>query len=258
MDLKLKGKRVFITASTSGIGLATAESFLREGANVIICGRNSEKLYKEVERLKAEHISSEVYGVVIDATSYNDLVSAKKFVKNIWEKIDILVGNLGSGKGENSNQYDVCEWKRLFDINLFSSVQLIDIFKDMFPISGGSIVLMSSIAGMTRIGAPLAYASAKAGVNAFVSYAANDLSNYNIRINAVAPGNVFFEGGRWEELQSENKNDVEKYINLEVPMKRFATCNEISDSVVFLCSEKSSFTNGTVLIIDGAQCRNII
>lgn len=255
MDLELKGKKVFITASSSGIGYASARAFLQEGATVVISGRDCNKLESAVEALKKEYVTSDIYGIQMDATKADSLKKACIYIKTTLGRLDCLVGNLGCGKSENKNIFDIYEWRRLFDINLFSAVQLIDSFKEAFDDNGGSIILMSSIAGMSRIGAPVAYAASKAGLNILVSYASKELVSSKIRINAVAPGNVFFKGGRWEELMNADVIGTDDYIRTEVPMNRFATPEEIANAVVFLSSARSSFTTGAVLVVDGGQCR---
>ena len=81
------------------------------------------------------------------------------------------------------------------------------------------------------------------------------LAKDGIRINGVSPGNVYYDGGRWQELCEQNPEGTRSYIEAEVPLKRFATSEEIAASVAFLCSERSSFTTGTVLQVDGGQGR---
>lgn len=257
MDLGLTDKIVFITASTSGIGYAIAESFLCENARVIISARNKNKLNKALTELRMKYSSDKVFGICVDATKHEDLRRAEVFIQHEFGHVDVVIGNLGSGRTEIQNRYDVREWEELAEINLFSAVQLIDVFSSSFPIEGGCFLFLSSIAGINRIGAPVAYAAAKAGINTLVTYGAEEFAKKKIRINAVAPGNVFFKGGRWEELRNKGRREVDNYINSQVPLKRFATPREISDVVVFLCSNKTSFVTGTTVIVDGGQNKSI-
>ena len=258
MNLGLDKKRVFITASSDGIGLATAKAFLDEGAFVAINGRDHEKLNRACDNLIGQYGRGRVLSVAGDATQTEDIKSFYSIVESEWNGLDVLVCNAGSGKGLSEDQYGVAEWKRLYDINLFSGIKLIDQFRCMLVNgSNPSIVMMSSLASYDRIGAPPAYAAAKVGINSLVKYLADDLSEKGVRVNAVAPGNVFYEGGRWDELSHQNRESVESYIRESVPMKRFGTPEEIADAVAFLASERASFITGTILKVDGGQSRQI-
>ena len=118
-----------------------------------------------------------------------------------------------------------------------------------------NIVLLSSLAGYEKIGAPTAYAAAKNSIRTLVKYLADEHALYGIRVNGVAPGNVFYSGGRWEELWNQDKEGIETYIDGSVPMKRFGTPEEIANTVVFLASDRASFITGEVIKVDGGQSR---
>ena len=119
----------------------------------------------------------------------------------------------------------------------------------------GSIILISSIAGLERIGAPYGYAAAKSALLSLTGNLSAELASYGIRVNCVVPGNVYFKDGRWDEVLNDQPEIKREYIDKEVPLKRFATPFEIAKSIVFLSSDCSSFTTGTVLVIDGGQTR---
>lgn len=256
MDLGLKNKNVLVTASTSGIGFRTSECFLKEGANVVLCGRNGEKLNSAIEKLNNAYPNGIVKGLAADLTNKGDVINLKNAVRSELGYIDILVSNLGSGKPECKNPYDINEWRRLFDINLFSAVYVMESFLDTFTSEGGCIVFMSSLAGKNRINCPPAYAAAKSSINMLTKFAARDLSSKKIRVNAISPGNVKFEGGRWEEIIKIDPSVIPEYIEKEVPMKRLGTPEEIANAVVFLCSDKASYITGEILDIDGGQSKN--
>ena len=256
MDLQLKNKNVLITASSSGIGRATAEVFLQEGAKVIINGRNKDKLAGIVKELSLRYGSENISSFSGDMTKTENVKSLKKFVLDRWNGVDILVSNMGSGKPLSNNRLSLSEWRRFLDINLLGTVKLLDEFVPLMKKhKSGSIILISSIAGLERTGAPYGYSAAKASLLSLTSNLSAELADFGIRVNCIVPGNVYFEGGRWEEILKKRPELIEEYINKEVPLKRFATPSEIAQSIVFLSSDCSSFTTGAALIIDGGQTR---
>ena len=258
MNLGLEGKNVYVTASTDGIGKAIAESFLEEGATVIVNGRNVAKLELVILEFSKKYGSHRISGIVGDMSKEEDINKAKSFIISQIEKLDILIGNLGTGKPVSSNKLDMTEWYHMFEYNLFSAVRLISNFEGILKkYTDSNIVLLSSLAGYEKIGAPTAYAAAKNGIRTLVKYLAYEYAPYEIRVNGVAPGNVFYSGGRWEELLNQDEERIRAYIENEVPMKRFGTPREIANTVTFLASNKASFITGEVLKVDGGQSRTI-
>lgn len=258
MDLKLEGKRVLITASSGGIGLQIARLFLQEGARIIINGRTKDKLNEAARQLQLEAGIDAVDMFLGNMCCQETIISCRNYIKEKWGALDILIPNLGTGKALSKERLDIVEWEYMMENNLFSTVNLIHTFEPLL-IKGNdtSIVMISSIVAYERANAPYAYAAAKNSILTLNSYLAGDYAKKNIRVNCVVPGNVFFHGGRWEELIKEDKNGVETYINKNVPMRRFAKPEEIANTVIFLASEKSSFTTGAAVVIDGGQKRSI-
>jgi 3-oxoacyl-[acyl-carrier protein] reductase len=123
--------------------------------------------------------------------------------------------------------------------------------------SKGCLLLISSIAGMQVVGAPTDYSTAKAAVIALAKNMASKLAQ-EVRINILAPGNVYFAGGSWDEKSKKEPDVVEKFIQSTVPMNRFGSPEEIADAAVFLCSERAKFITGSVLTVDGGQTVGVI
>ncbi len=247
-----------ITASTNGIGYASARMFLEEGAHVVLNGRNKDTLQSRCTILKREFGDEYVSYFCGDATKENDIIELKNCVQRMYGKIDCLVANVGSGRSLVEDKLNSNEWENSFQINLFSSVKLIHAFHEMWDVQkGGSIVLLSSLAACDRIGAPYAYAAAKEGIRVLTKYLSDDYASKNIRVNCVIPGNVLFPSGRWEELIAFDKEGIQNYIQKNVPMKRFAQPQEIAAAIVFLSSTPASFITGTSLVVDGGQKRGI-
>lgn len=256
MDLGLRDKNVLITASSQGIGFAAAESFLREGANVLLSGRKEEKLKQRCEELREKFGNERVFFFLGDISKENIILQCQSYVKKIWGRLDVLIPNLGSGKPIGDDRLNIKEWEMLMDVNLMSAVRLIREFSELLSLSGqGSIILISSIAACERISAPYAYAASKNAIRTLGNYLAGDLADKSIRVNCVIPGNVMFPGGRWEELYNRDVDGVRRYINKEVPLKRFGRPEEIADAIVFLASERAGFITGAELVVDGGQKR---
>ena len=257
MELGLKGKVAFVTASSDGIGKATAERLLAEGGLVAINGRSQERLLQTKQALDEQYGKNMVEALQGDMADENIITQNCEYLKEKYGQLDILVANLGSGKPITIDAMELSEWKRLLQINLYSVVWLIHEVRrlNLLRHGNGAVMLMASLAAFDRIGAPPAYAAAKSGIVSLVKYLAPVLAVDGIRINAVSPGNVYYEGGRWQELCEQDEAGIKSYIQTEVPLKRFATPDEIAAAVAFLCSERSSFTTGVVLQVDGGQGR---
>ncbi|MCI9045736.1 MAG: SDR family oxidoreductase [Hungatella sp.] len=253
MELGLQGKKVFITGSTRGIGLATAEAFIQEGAEVVLNGRDERSLHVLSQRLEKKY-DRRVFYLAANILSENEVSRIKWFLEDTVHGLDIFVANLGSGKPESENPLDVKEWKRFYDVNVMGGICVLD---QIYPLlkagKDSSVTLISSIAAKGVISAPPGYASAKTAVCTLNKYLSRKWAGDGIRVNCVLPGNVFFQGGRWEELLNKDKRGVTEYIESCVPMKRFGEPKEIADMILFLSSKRASFITGAEISIDGGQ-----
>ncbi len=122
----------------------------------------------------------------------------------------------------------------------------------MLQESKGCLLFISSIAAMEAFGAPVDYSTAKTAVAALAKNMARKLAK-EVRINVLAPGNVYFEGGSWDEKIKQEPERVKSIIESTVPMNRFGTPDEMADAAVFLCSERAAFITGSILVVDGGQ-----
>lgn len=251
MDLELKGKNALVTGSTKGIGHAIASLLHNEGCNVTINGRDDKTLTNIISSFKER-----IHGYAADVTKPDD---CKKLIEETikqWGSIDILVCNVGSGSSVPPGTETIDEWKRVFDNNFYSAVNIMDVAKDELAKTHGSIVCISSIAGMEVLGAPTTYSVAKSALGAYVKNMSKPLAKLGIRINAVVPGNVIFEGSVWEKKLSENPSSVQNMLKHDVAMERLGKPEEIANFVAFLASEKASFATGALFVVDGGQTRS--
>jgi 3-oxoacyl-[acyl-carrier protein] reductase len=256
MDLELLDKNVFVAGSSRGIGRAIAKGFLAEGARVAISGRDEASLKGTKEELRAAFPESNILSMGGDLTDEGTCVEAMAAISEAWGALDVLVVNFGSGSGRTGWEYDEESWGRLYEINFFGAARLVShALPSMLARKSGSIVLVSSITGIESTPAPLAYSSAKAALINYSKNLARQVAADGIRVNAIAPGNIFFPGGTWEKHLANDAERVENYIQSEVPMKRFGNPEEIADAVLYLSSARAAFVTGACLVADGGQTR---
>ena len=252
MNLNLGNKNVLITGASRGIGFAIAKSFLQEGAKTCPVSRGSSALYDNEKKLKNNYGPDSVGAFKCDCTDMQSLKHLKQEVTKKWNTIDVVIVNVGDGKSVADALPNDEQWKKIWTSNFESALQTARTFLPMLEKSHGVLLFISSIAGMEAFGAPTDYSTAKAAIIALSKNMARKLAP-SVRVNVIVPGNVYFEGGSWDEKIQQDKNHVDEVIRLSVPMNRFATPQEIADSAVFLCSDRASFTTGATLVIDGGQ-----
>ncbi len=254
MELGLKEKSVFVSASSGGIGLAIAEAFLEEGARVLITGRTTDKLAHAQRSLSDLFGAEKVLQYCGDLTDPKVIDEAINHCADQFGGVDVVVANLGSGKGPTGWDLSQEDWHSINDTNLVGGMLLaskaIPFLKDG---KNPSITFISSIAGCEALPAPIPYSAAKAALQMGAKNLSRQLGGEGIRVNTIAPGNVFFPGGTWQKKMDENEEQVKAYISSEVPLGRFAEPREVADAVVFLASDKARFITGALLSVDGGQ-----
>lgn len=249
MNLELAGRRVLVGGASRGIGLAIARAFTAEGARVAISGRNEERLQAARDELGGDTVA--VAGDLRDEGQARAIVDG---AASALGGLDIAVANAGTGRGPAGDAPGAAAWRDMLDENLLTAVHLCERAQDVMS-APGALVLVGSIAGMEFHPAPLPYSTAKAALVRYSRDLARRLAPRGVRVNLVAPGNVLFPGGSWDRRLQDDREATEAVISREVPMARFGRPEEIADAVVFLASERSSFTTGAVLVADGGQLR---
>ena len=250
MNLNLKNKNVVIFGGSYGIGISITKGFLGEFANVHMISRSFES--ENFNLLKSEFPNSNLYYYSCDATKQNDIKNISlDLLKNCDNIIDVLILNIGNGKGKNEILENDTEWNQIWDLNFNTVLYPLREFLENIA-NEGSITIISSIAGLENINAPNAYAVAKSAIIT-ISKNLSKILAPKIRINTIAPGNIFVKDGTWDLKMKINPEITTQMLKDKVPLQRFGLPEEISDLVLFISSKRASFITGSCIVIDGGQ-----
>jgi|TARA_B100000446_G_scaffold98024_1_gene91859 3-oxoacyl-[acyl-carrier protein] reductase len=247
MDLELVGKNVIVTGGSRGIGFAIAKAFAQEGANVSICARSTNPLTAAETALKE-------YGTTVHSTicDVSDPVALDDYVHAAHEALgglNVLVNN-PSGFGKTD---DETGWKLSIDIDLMASVRGCWSAAPLIGKSGGgAIIHISSISGLTQSQRTPPYGAVKAALNQYTMTQALEFAPRSIRVNAIAPGSIYFDGGSWAQVKTTNP-ELYKSILASIPSGRYGTPEEIASVAIFLASERGRWVTGQTIAVDGGQ-----
>lgn len=257
MDLGLRDKVVFVAGSSRGIGKAIAQGFASEGAKVVVTGRDKESLQKTLKEFRERYGAQSILGFHGDLGEIETLRNILNQTVSTFGKMDVVVANIGSGRGKPGYDLPDSEWDRFFNVNLMTNIRVVrETVPSLIRNGCGSIVFTASIAGLETLGAPIAYEATKAALIASCKNMSRELAQYKIRVNCVAPGNILFAGSTWDLKLRENEKETMDYITTYVPLKRFGAPEEITNVVLFLASEMASFITGACIVADGGQTRS--
>jgi NAD(P)-dependent dehydrogenase (short-subunit alcohol dehydrogenase family) len=246
-EKRLDGKTAVITGGNSGIGLATAQRFVQEGAFVFIVGRRQNELDKAVKQ-----IGRDVMGVQGDVSNLADLDRLYGTVKQQKGRIDILFANAGVADVAPLGSITESHFHKIFSVNvkglLFTVQKALPLFQD-----GGSIVLTASVGGSKGFEGVSVYGATKAAVRSFARSWTVDLKHRKIRVNAVSPGMISTPmlSGQGMGLSEEQVEQFKKSVLNTVPLGRPGNPDEIAKAVAFLASDDSSYITGIELFVDG-------
>ena len=248
MQLELAGKAALVTGSSRGIGRAIAEMLHAEGCRVALNGRTDADVSVAASELPG------AIGIVGDVTQPDEARRVVSEAAAAMGGLDIVVCNVGSGRSVPPGEETFAEWQRVFALNLWSTTNTVEAAREALSASKGVIVCVSSICGLEVVpGAPVTYSAAKAALHAYVRGIARPLGKLGIRINAIAPGNILFEGSVWSRKLQENSAAVDSMLERDVALARLGTPRDVAELVAYLASPRSGFASGAVWTLDGGQ-----
>ncbi len=258
MNLHLDGKVALVTGSSRGLGLASSRALAAEGCRVCLCARGEEQLQKAAAEVRAlAPIANAVLAVAADLTTPAGIDDVFTRLVREFGGIDILVNNLGLGRGAGITDTTDAEWQEAFDSTLYPAIRACRLaIPSMRARGGGSIVMIASIYGRES-GGRMVYNAVKAAEISLAKSMAQQLASDNIRVNSVAPGSISFPGGSWWQRQQADPEGIADFIRRELPFGRFGRPEEVGDAVAFLASPRASWISGASVTVDGCQSRSL-
>ena len=244
--MRLQDKVAVITGGSRGIGFATADAFLREGATVIIAASSKASADKAVAELKEKYPDRKVAGIAPDLSNLEDVRSIFKTVAATYGCIDILVNNAGVSESTPFMNYTEETFDKVMDLNVkgvFNATRAAA--ECMVPRGKGVILSTSSMVSISGQPSGFAYPASKFAVNGLTVSLARELGPKGIRVNAVAPGIT-----ETDMMKAVPKEVIEPMV-AQVPLRRLGQPEDIANAYVFLASDEASYITGVVLSVDG-------
>ena len=251
MDLGLKGLRAVVTGGTKGIGRAIAATLAAEGAHVAFCARTAGEVGKTIEDFVPYGVK--LMGRGVDVADGPALAAFVNDAAAEFGGLDIVVANVSALAIPN----DEANWQRTFEVDMMGTVRLVNAAMPHLEKSKhASIVTISSVSGREIDFASGPYGAFKAAIVHYTQGLAYHLAGKHIRANTVSPGNTYFAGGVWEQIEQGNPELYKLALSLN-PTGRMGTPQEMANAAVFLASPAASFISGTNLVVDGALTKGV-
>lgn len=251
MELGLRGKKAIVTGGTKGIGRAIVDLLAHEGVDIGLCARSADEVEDTVRVLKARGINAVGDSVnVRNAENYGD------WLQNTTEALggcDIFIPNVSAAGGMDSEK----NWIKNFEIDVMHTVNGCEALMPALSKSGaGSIVFLASTNALETFAAPMAFNAMKATLIEYAKQLAANVAAQGVRVNSVAPGPIFFEGGAWELIQGTQPKFYDWAVK-QIPSRRLGTPDEVARAVVFLASPAAGWLSGTNLLADNGFTKGV-
>ena len=262
MNLNLENKNAIVCASSQGLGKAAAIDLAKEGVNLAICSRDQEKIDKAKEEIlqRTEH-NIKVIALKADLDSLEDIQIFLQEVEQSLGEVDILVNNTGGPPPSSFEQISDEDWQNAFNSTMMSAIRLSrSLVPNMKKKEWGRIINISSVSVKTPVNGLFLSNSLRMGVLGWAKALADELAAHGITVNTVCPGYTRTE--RVEailESQSSSsglsKEEIEKTIADNIPMKRVGEAEDLAGLITFLASEKANYMTGLAVQVDGGSAR---
>ncbi len=244
--MKFLDKIVVVTGGSRGIGFATVQAFLNEGATVVLCASRKETADKAVKELKSLDPNAKVEGIYPDLTSYTEVKESFDQVVAKYGKIDILVNNAGISSATPFEKYTEEEMVKVMDLNVKAVYNCSRAAADNMILNKKGVILnTSSMVSIYGQPSGVAYPTSKFALNGFTLSLARELAPKGIRVNAVAPGII--ETDMVKSVPAE----VIEPMKSRIPIGRLGQPEDIANAFIFLASEEASYITGVILSVDG-------
>lgn len=244
--MEFKDKVVIVTGGSRGIGFATVEAFLKEGAAVVLCASRQETADKAVAQLKEADPEAKVEGIWPNLSSLTDVKAAFDKVAEKYGRIDVLVNNAGVFESTPFSAYTEETFEKVMDLNVKGMFNCTRAAEEVMEKQGSGVILnTSSMVSISGQPSGVAYPASKFAVNGFTISLARELGPKGIRVNAVAPGIT-----ETDMMKAVPKEVIEPMI-ARIPLRRLGQPEDIANAFVFLASEKASYITGVILSVDG-------
>jgi len=240
----MKGRVVFITGASQGIGRACALEFARAGASVVVGARQQDKLASLVDEIAA--LGGSAFAVPLDVAEKSSVKEAFREARESVERIDILVNNAGIARDGLAVRMSAENWNQVMDTNLSGAFACIQaVLPSMMKARWGRIINISSVVGASGNPGQANYVASKAGLVGLTKSLAQEVASRSITVNAVAPG--FIETAMTDDLSDK----VREKLLESIPLRRIGSVDEVSSAVRFLATEEASYITGHVLHVNG-------
>ena len=244
--MRLKDKVAVITGGSRGIGFATVERFLQEGATVILTASSQSSADQAVAKLKEKYPQASVAGISPELTSLNSVQAAFREVVDRYGRLDILVNNAGVSESTPLLDYTEETYDRVMDLNVKGVFNAARAAAEHMARQGEGVILnTSSMVSLTGQPSGFAYPASKFAVNGLTVSLARELGPKGIRVNAVAPGIT-----ETDMMKAVPREVIEPMI-ARIPLRRLGQPEDIANAFVFLASQEASYITGVVLSVDG-------
>lgn len=244
--MRFKNKVAIVTGGSRGIGLATTEKFLQEGATVVLTSSSEATANKAVSYLKEKYPEAVIEGIHPTLTSLDAVKEAFKKIHDTYGHIDILVNNAGISDRTPFTNYTEDSWDKVLDLNVKGVFNCSQAAADYMVAQGSGVILStSSMVSISGQASGIAYPTSKFAVNGFTISLARELGPKGIRVNAVAPGIT-----ETDMMKAVPKEIIDPMI-AQIPLRRLAQPEDIANAFAFLASDEASYITGVILSVDG-------